>query len=52
MRKFICPHCGKQLENQRIYFMCENENENEFWCDTCGITYILEEDGSYVEERD
>lgn len=50
MRKFICPHCGKQLENQRIYFMCENENE--FWCDTCGITYIFEEDGSYVEERD
>ena len=50
MNKFICPHCGKQLENQRIYFMCENENE--FWCDRCRKIYILEEDGSYIEEED
>lgn len=48
MKYFICPHCGKQLINQNAWY--QNENENEFWCDDCGKIYILEEDGSYIEE--
>lgn len=49
MKYFICPHCGKQLINQSMWY--PNENENEFWCDDCGKIYIIEEDGSYIEEE-
>ena len=48
MKYFVCPYCGKQLINQNAWH--SNENENEFWCDDCGKIYIIEEDGSYIEE--
>ena len=50
MNHFICPHCGKQLDNQASWIYGENQNANEFWCDDCGRIYILEEDGFYIEE--
>ena len=50
MKHFICPHCGKQLDNQNTW--CDNENANEFWCDDCGKVYIIEDDhGNYIEEE-
>ena len=50
MNHFICPHCGKQLDNQATWIYEENQNGNEFQCDDCGKIYIIEEDGSYFEE--
>jgi predicted RNA-binding Zn-ribbon protein involved in translation (DUF1610 family) len=50
MNHFICPYCGKQLDNQAMWIYGENQNANEFWCDDCGRVYIEEEDGSYFEE--
>ncbi len=51
MKYLICPHCGKQLENQATWIYEENQNANEFWCDDCGKIYILEEDGSCIVEE-
>ena len=48
MKYFYCSHCGKQLINQRVFVECENENE--FWCDDCGTTYIVDDDGYVLEE--
>ena len=47
IKHFICPYCGKELLNQNEFIDCDNENE--FWCDNCEITFI-EEDGKIVEE--
>jgi transcription elongation factor Elf1 len=47
IKHFICPYCGKELLNQNEFVDCDNENE--FWCDNCDITFI-EEDGEIVEE--
>jgi transposase-like protein len=47
IKHFICPYCGKELLNQNEFVDCDNENE--FWCDNCEITFI-EEDGEIVEE--
>ena len=53
MKYFICPHCGKQLDNQALWYMEENQNANEFWCDNCGKIFILEEEsGIVVYEED
>lgn len=49
MQHFMCPYCKKQLSNQNTWY--PNENENEFWCDDCDKIYIIEEDGSYIEEE-
>ena len=46
---FICPYCGKQLENQTRYVV-PGANENEFFCDDCGKTYIRESEDTYIEE--
>lgn len=51
MKHFICPYCGKQLDNQAMWIYGENQNANEFWCDDCGRVYIEEEGGSYIEEE-
>lgn len=50
VKYFTCPHCGMTLENQRN-FDPDVENQNEFWCHKCGITYILEGD-EVIEEED
>ena len=50
IKYFNCPHCGMTLENQRN-FDPNVENQNEFWCHKCGITYILEGD-EVIEEGD
>jgi transcription elongation factor Elf1 len=50
MKYFNCPHCNMQLENQNNFY--PHDNENEFWCHKCGKIYIIEEDGSYIEEED
>ena len=50
IKYFNCPHCGMTLENQRN-FDPDVENQNEFWCHKCGITYILEGD-EVIEEED
>ena len=50
MNHFICPRCGKQLDNQAMWIYGENQNANEFWCDDCGRVYFELEDGSYFEE--
>lgn len=49
VKHFICPYCGKELLNQNEFVECENENE--FWCDTCDTTFIIEEDGEVYEEQ-
>ena len=51
MKYFICPHCGKQLENHATWIYEEIQNGYEFWCDDCGKIYILEEDGSCIVEE-
>ena len=52
MKYFICPHCGKQLDNQALWYMEENQNANEFWCDDCGKIYIIEDEkGTVVYEE-
>lgn len=50
MKYFSCPHCGKQLINVNNFYDCENENE--FYCDDCRLTFVLDEDGSFYEECD
>lgn len=50
IKYFNCPHCGVTLENQRN-FDPDVENQNEFWCHKCGITYIVEGD-VVIEEED
>ena len=50
IKYFDCPHCGIALENQRN-FDPEIENQNEFWCHECGITYIIEGDVVIEEEE-
>ena len=49
VKHFICPYCGKELLNQNEFVECDNENE--FWCDTCDTTFIIEEDGEVSEEQ-
>lgn len=52
MRSFICPHCQKQLDNQALWYMEENQNANEFWCDDCGKIYIIEDEkGTVIYEE-
>ena len=52
MRNFICPHCQKQLDNQALWYMEENQNANEFWCDDCGKIYIIEDEkGTVIYEE-
>ena len=50
MTYYPCPYCGKTLENQKSYGLCDNENE--FYCDDCNKTYIIEEDAAYEEPND
>lgn len=50
VKYFDCPHCGMTLENQRN-FDPEVENQNEFWCHKCGITYIIEGEEVIEEEE-
>lgn len=40
MDKFICPHCGKELESGRIFL---NNDPNYFvsYCIKCDILYYL-----------
>lgn len=49
VKHFFCPYCGKELLNQNEFVECNNENE--FWCDTCDTTFIIEEDGEVYEEQ-
>lgn len=52
MKGFICPHCQKQLDNQALWYMEENQNANEFWCDDCGKIYIIEDEkGTVIYEE-
>lgn len=52
MRNFICPHCGKQLDNQAMWISLP-ENVNEFWCDDCNKTFYIEENtGKVLIEED
>jgi predicted RNA-binding Zn-ribbon protein involved in translation (DUF1610 family) len=46
---FICPYCGKQLENQARYVV-PGASENEFFCDDCGKVYVVEQDAIVEEE--
>lgn len=48
IKHFFCPYCDKELLNQNEFIDCDNENE--FWCDDCDITFIIEEDGEIIEE--
>lgn len=48
VKHFICPYCGKELLNQNEFVECDNKNE--FWCDTCDTTFIIDEDGEVYEE--
>lgn len=50
IKYFKCPHCDMTLENQRRYDS-DVENQNEFWCHKCGITYIIEGDKIIEEEN-
>lgn len=47
---FVCPHCGKQLLNQNLFHPCDNLNE--FWCDDCDKTYIIEENKVIEEDAE
>ena len=47
---YPCPYCGKTLENQKPYGLCDNERE--FYCDDCNKTYVIEEDAVYEEPND
>lgn len=49
IKYFNCPDCGMTLENQRN-FDPDVENQNEFWCHKCGITYVVEGDVVIKEE--
>ena len=49
VKHFICPYCGKELLNQNEFVECDNKNE--FWCDTCDTTFIIDEDGEVYEEQ-
>lgn len=48
VKYFYCPYCNKELLNQTEFIDCDNENE--FWCDDCDNTYIIDEDGEVIEE--
>ena len=48
VKHFICPYCGKELLNQNEFIECDNQNE--FWCDTCDTTFIIDEYGDVYEE--
>ena len=48
MKYFWCPYCGMELINQNEFVECDNENE--FWCNICEITFIVDEDGEVIEE--
>jgi transcription elongation factor Elf1 len=48
VKYFYCPYCNKELLNQNEFIDCDNENE--FWCDDCDNTYIIDEDGEVIEE--
>jgi hypothetical protein len=50
MTYYPCPYCGKTLDNQKIYGLCDNERE--FYCDDCNKTYVIEEDAVYEEPND
>jgi transcription elongation factor Elf1 len=45
---YVCKHCNKQLLNQNLFQPCDNLNE--FWCDDCGKTYIIEENRVIEED--
>lgn len=47
LKYYYCPYCDKELMNQNEFIECDNENE--FWCDNCDITFI-EEEGELIEE--
>lgn len=52
MNHFICPYCGKQLDNQAMWISTP-ENANEFWCDDCNkIFYVEENTGKVLIEED
>ena len=48
VKHFYCSYCNKELLNQNEFIECDNENE--FWCDDCDITFIIDEDGEVIEE--
>jgi transposase-like protein len=48
IKHFYCPYCGNELLNQNEFIECDNQNE--FWCDTCDTTFIIDEDGDVYEE--
>ena len=47
---YPCPYCGKTLENQKPYGLCDNERE--FYCDDCNKTYVIEDGAVYEESND
>ena len=49
VKHFFCPYCNKELLNQNEFVECDNENE--FWCDSCDTTFIIDEDGDVYEEQ-
>jgi transcription elongation factor Elf1 len=48
VKYFYCPYCNKELMNQNEFIECDNENE--FWCEDCDTTFIIDEDGEVIEE--
>ena len=48
VKHFICPYCDRELLNRNEFVECDNENE--FWCDACDITFIIDEEGEVWEE--
>ena len=48
VKHFFCSYCNKELLNQNEFVECDNKNE--FWCDDCDITFIIDEDGEVYEE--
>lgn len=50
MMYYPCPYCGKTLANQKPYGLCDNENE--FYCDDCNKTYVIDGGAVYEEPND
>lgn len=50
MKTFKCPYCGKTLENQS-HWIIDYKNKNEFYCDDCNKTYLVDEDKNNFREE-
>jgi uncharacterized protein YbaR (Trm112 family) len=54
MKKFVCPKCGKTLNNITMVYQHEDRdevNKNEFFCDDCNKIYIVEDNNAVIEEE-